>query len=189
MPPAPPDGAFDARFASGKMAEAVAPQGGGEAKFPLSISGAVYPVRIGWRPGSAMAGLALTLVSGGDWQRVVPVNGEVTLASTIPGLSVKTGGADALPGSYSLGKNYPNPFNPSTKFEIALPSASSVEIAVFNVLGSRIATIARGEMAAGYHAFEWNGTTDGGAQAGSGVYILRMSAGPYSAAERIVLMK
>ena len=139
-----------------------------------------------------MAGRVVTLAAGGGsgaWSRIVPANGEITLASAIPGLSIRTGGADALPESYSLGNNYPNPFNPSTRFEIALPSVSTVELAVYNVLGSRIAVIAKGEMTAGYHTLEWDGTTEGGAHAGSGVYILRMSAGEYSAVTRIILMK
>ncbi len=118
-----------------------------------------------------------------------PRGGDVTLASPIPGLAIRVDGSDALPQRYALGNNYPNPFNPSTRFEVALPRATAVDISVYNVLGSRVATVVSGEMAAGYHLVEWNGITDNGAPAGSGVYFLRMSAGPFSATSRIVMMK
>lgn len=187
LPPLPPEGVFDVRFASGKMAEVV----GNAAEFPLSIQGASYPVRISWTPGigPAVHDLGLTGGDDGSWARTLRAGGEVTLSSSVPGLAIRIGVTEALPQSYSLGKNYPNPFNPSTRFEIALPLESRVEVSIYNVLGSRVATLVAGEMAAGYHTIEWNGTTDNGSPVGSGVYILRMTAGSFSAVSRVVLMK
>jgi flagellar hook capping protein FlgD len=94
-----------------------------------------------------------------------------------------------LPDAFSLSKNYPNPFNPSTRFVVAVPLNAQVDVGVYNLLGQRIRTLASGEMGAGYHTIEWNGLTDGGAQAGSGIYFLRMASASFRAVNKIILMK
>src|SRR5690606_18341244 len=60
--------------------------------------------------------------------------------------------ADAdVPDRFSLGANYPNPFNPSTTIPFALPETGRVEIVVYNVLGQRVFSIVDAEMKAGRH--------------------------------------
>jgi flagellar hook assembly protein FlgD len=44
-------------------------------------------------------------------------------------------------------------------------------------------------MAAGVHSLEWDGRDGAGAFAPSGVYIVRMTAGGFTASRKIVLMK
>ena len=79
-------------------------------------------------------------------------------------------GKDGLPDAFDLAQNYPNPFNPSTTITFALPLESDVTLTIHNALGQTVATLARGRMAAGYHAVTWR------APAASGVYFCRLSA-------------
>ncbi len=95
----------------------------------------------------------------------------------------------AIPAGFHLGRNHPNPFNPTTRFEIALPQTTRVEVSVFNLIGEKIAVLMEGERAAGYYTLTWNGTTTGGRAAGSGVYIVRMSTDRYTAVQKMLLMK
>ncbi len=79
-------------------------------------------------------------------------------------------GSTGLPDRFALMQNYPNPFNPSTTIAFALPVQSRVSIAIYNVIGQRVAELVNGELDAGYHAVVWN------AAAASGVYFCRMEA-------------
>jgi len=45
------------------------------------------------------------------------------------------------------------------------------------------------ELPAGRHEATWNGRTDAGATVSSGAYLLRMTAGSYSATTRMVVVK
>ena len=89
-----------------------------------------------------------------------------------------------LPEEYTLKQNYPNPFNPTTNIEYSIPEASFVELKVYDVLGNEIVTLVSQEQAAGVYRADFNavGLT-------SGFYIARISAGNYSDAIKMTLMK
>ena len=91
---------------------------------------------------------------------------------------------ETLPTETELDRNYPNPFNPSTTIRFQLPERRHVTVAVFNMLGQRVATLVDGEMSAGYHNVVWNAGS-----APSGVYFVRMQAGAYTAIRRAILTK
>src|SRR5262249_19579207 len=61
-----------------------------------------------------------------------------------------------IPKTFAVSANYPNPFNPTTTIDFDLPEASKVSMAVYNVLGQRVATLIDGEVAAGYQSVTWN---------------------------------
>lgn len=82
----------------------------------------------------------------------------------------------ALPQAFELSQNYPNPFNPETTIAYRLPQAASVELAVYDLSGRRVATIATGMKAAGAHAARWNGRDGAGNRVASGVYFYRLEA-------------
>jgi hypothetical protein len=96
---------------------------------------------------------------------------EFEVYGTLQPLSVN-GSAPGTPDRFALLQNYPNPFNPSTTIRFALPVRSRVMLAIYNLLGQRVAELASGEMEPGYHAVRWNAGT------ASGVYFCRMEASP-----------
>ena len=83
----------------------------------------------------------------------------------------------ALPQSTTLAQNYPNPFNSSTVIRFALPEPQSVELAVYNLTGQRVATLTEGVREAGTYAVGWDGRDDDGRALASGVYLYRLQTG------------
>ncbi|MBU0982811.1 MAG: T9SS type A sorting domain-containing protein, partial [candidate division Zixibacteria bacterium] len=79
--------------------------------------------------------------------------------------------------------NYPNPFNPATTIEFALPQASEWRLTVYNILGQTVDRWS-GEDEPGYYKVSW----DAGKYA-SGVYFYRLTAGGYSATKKMILLK
>ena len=64
---------------------------------------------------------------------------------------------------------FPNPFARRASIRFSTPASGAVRLAVYDLLGRRVAMLADGVVAAGAHPVEWN--TDGLA---SGVYVLRL---------------
>jgi len=93
------------------------------------------------------------------------------------------------PPPFSLRQNYPNPFNPTTTIEFTLPRATRAELGVFDVTGSRVATIVHGTVGPGPTRFQWDGTDDRGHAVPSGVYFYRLSALGRSAVRKMVLVR
>ena len=96
--------------------------------------------------------------------------------------------AGALPERFSLGSNYPNPFNPSTIIPYQLPTAMYVRLEVFNLLGQYVATLVDGEQPAGLHTAEWDAADAGGQAVGAGVYLYRLSGDGVQATQSMVLI-
>ncbi|MGA9120104.1 MAG: T9SS type A sorting domain-containing protein [Bacteroidota bacterium] len=70
---------------------------------------------------------------------------------------------------YELSANYPNPFNPSTQIRFTLPEAADVSLAVFDVVGRQVASLASGHFEAGFHTYVWDAS-----KLASGVYFARV---------------
>ncbi len=119
-------------------------------------------------------------------------------AETLPPLifdAVREEGGQ-VPLRFTLQQNYPNPFNPSTTIRFDIPKKSFINISVFNLLGQEVARLASEELLAGSYSTKWNGKTQQGQSAGSGVYFVRMSAvttdrnrDVYSSVRKIVLSR
>jgi len=98
--------------------------------------------------------------------------------------------AEGVPAQFSLGQNYPNPFNPSTSIGYSLPSAANASIAVYDLLGQKVATLVDGYQEAGNHTAMWDARSFP-----SGVYCVRMVVADnlaktlYTATSRIILVK
>ncbi|MCC7430514.1 carboxypeptidase regulatory-like domain-containing protein [bacterium] len=90
---------------------------------------------------------------------------------------------------YSLKNNYPNPFNPTTTIEFAVPEFSSVKITVYNALGQLVKTLANQNFVQGTHNVVWNGTNENGKQVSSGIYFYRFETANYSQTKRMLFLK
>ena len=112
-----------------------------------------------------------------------------TSANTTLATKVRATVQNELPTEFALQQNYPNPFNPSTTVSYALPAASEVRIAVYNVLGEQVALVSDGVQEAGFYTVQWNGTDSRGQHVTSGVYFLTMRAGEFTAMKKMMLVK
>ncbi len=89
----------------------------------------------------------------------------------------------SLPDRFELFHNYPNPFNPTTTIEFALPNAAEWDLTIYNVLGRTVKTIS-GQDDAGYVKVMWDAS-----EYASGVYFYRLRAGEFTATKKMVLLK
>ncbi len=96
--------------------------------------------------------------------------------------------ASDLSNSFSLGANFPNPFNPTTVIPFTLNQRGHVTLAVYDVLGRRVALLVDGEIAEGSHSVRWDASA-GDSPIASGVYLVRLERLGVSVSRRILLAK
>ncbi len=89
-----------------------------------------------------------------------------------------------LPGRAMLEQNFPNPFTGATSFSFTLPARQRIRIALFDVYGREIRTLADGEYDSGRHSLRWHA---GAAEAG--VYELVMRTPEEVLVRRMILMR
>ena len=95
-----------------------------------------------------------------------------------------------LPATFALADNFPNPFNPATTIQYALPQAADVELTVYNVLGQPVRTLVAEHQSAGRYAVEWDATNDSGHSLSSGMYFYRLQAGEeFREVKKMLLLK
>jgi hypothetical protein len=81
----------------------------------------------------------------------------------------------------------PNPFASRTDIGFALPRDAAVSLSVYDVTGRRVRSLlANQRLAAGTHAWRWDGRLDTGAAASPGLYLLRLD-GPWGRTSRMVV--
>ncbi|KQC06091.1 MAG: hypothetical protein APR54_07705 [Candidatus Cloacimonas sp. SDB] len=96
---------------------------------------------------------------------------------------------DAIPLVTKLSKNYPNPFNPSTRIDFQLSRQDHVEIDVYNIKGQKVRSLVSAEFEAGVHTVIWSGRDDNFRSVSSGLYFYRMKSGNYTGTEKMILLK
>ncbi len=89
-----------------------------------------------------------------------------------------------IPNEYALQQAYPNPFNPITQIQYALPEDIYVQLTVHDILGRQVAELVNSHQQAGYHKAIWNGD-----QNASGLYFVKMVAGKYISTQKLMLVK
>jgi len=95
----------------------------------------------------------------------------------------------ALPEQSRLHQNYPNPFNSATVIRFALPATVDMKLAIFNLAGQPIATLADGTRAAGTYILHWDGRDDDGRVLASGVYLYRLQTGQQVETRKLLLIR
>ena len=90
----------------------------------------------------------------------------------------------SVPTKYELSANYPNPFNPSTSIEYAVPNDGMVTLKVYDVLGREVANLVNEYMPSGRYKITWDAS-----KMASGIYVYRMTAGKFTTSRKMLLMK
>jgi len=89
----------------------------------------------------------------------------------------------------ALQQNFPNPFNPVTKVNFALDKPGNVEVRVFNTRGELVRTVTNQWYPQGAHTVIWDGGTQSGGHAASGIYYIRAKSGGSTDVIKAVLAK
>jgi hypothetical protein len=98
--------------------------------------------------------------------------------------------AAAKPPEFSgLESATPNPFNPVTELRYALAQSCEAHLAIYNIRGQLVQTLADGVQPAGRFSVVWRGTDAEGAAVASGVYFARLMTcdGEYN--RRVTLLR
>jgi hypothetical protein len=88
------------------------------------------------------------------------------------------------PKKYLLIQNYPNPFNPSTTIKYDIPEMNFITIKIYDILGRDVAILVNEEKLSGNYEVEFNGKN-----LTSGIYFYQLSAGNYTEAKKMILLK
>ena len=113
------------------------------------------------------------------------VNNAVILENDRVGINQTPNSENALPNGYRVSNAYPNPFNPTTSFNVDLDQESFVSIKAYNILGQLAAEVYSGNMQAGYgNQITWDASN-----ISSGIYFMQIQVGDYLESQKVLLVK
>ncbi|NKB66960.1 MAG: T9SS type A sorting domain-containing protein [Candidatus Latescibacteria bacterium] len=145
----------------------------------LDQAGRVDSVRVFWPDGLQ------TL------HRDMPADTLVQLVHPVHSTQVQ-GPVAAEPGQFALGQNFPNPFNSGTSIDYWVPAEAvglSLEMAIYNLQGQKIAVVVSGSALAGAGTVRWNGRNQKGRAVASGVYLYRLQVGDWAQTRKLSLVR
>jgi hypothetical protein len=96
---------------------------------------------------------------------------------------------ELVPSSFTLGNNYPNPFNPSTTIQYSVSTTGHVRLRVFDVSGREVASLVNAVQSPGNYVVSWHGTDDAGRALASGAYFYTLEGLGHQITRRMVLLK
>jgi hypothetical protein len=123
-----------------------------------------------------------------------PVNGSVSVLLNIGACPHPTGVAEpplpTLPQSFQFLAPWPNPTHGASEIRFLLPAACTVDVALYNVAGRKVRSLASGELTTpGEHTIRWDGRDSSGALVGSGVYFVKVRAGGDEGVRKLVILR
>ena len=95
-----------------------------------------------------------------------------------------------IPKQFSLGHNFPNPFNNTTTIPISTPTDDIISLNIYNIMGQKVITLFNGKLTAGHHWLSWNGEDSRGKIVPSGVYLYQIiNSNGQAFSKKLILMK
>ena len=89
-----------------------------------------------------------------------------------------------IPSLITLGDAYPNPFNPSTTFDLQVAVAGHVSLNVYNLKGNIVGSLINNTVDPGNYNITWDASN-----LSSGVYLLRAQTANSIATQKVTLVK
>ena len=111
-------------------------------------------------------------------------NGKVVCLSGGTTNIVNVEDQNQTPDKFYLYQNYPNPFNPATTIQYQIPSASLVQLKVYNILGREIATLVNENKQTGSYNVNFDASS-----LASGIYFYTLKAGDFVSTKKMILLK
>lgn len=129
---------------------------------------------------------------GTTWYRVTSrcrVLLEPVLADRTPGVTEKRGGqGDGKEAKLGLFAS-PNPFNPATKIDLYLATATTGKVRIMDVRGYQVAELHSGTLQQGQNAFVWQGRDDHDRAVASGLYWVLAETADQKLVRKVLLVK
>jgi len=92
--------------------------------------------------------------------------------------------SNEIPEEFSISRPYPNPFNPTVKFDFSLPSLDKVGINVYDINGMHVETLMNEIKPAGYYSVVWNASSEP-----TGMYFIQFSSKGVIKTMKVILIK
>ena len=134
------------------------------------------------------AQLAVTLPAYGAAIYMVATSPQSISVPDIPTGVVESSNS-ALPQTFTLHQNFPNPFNPETTIRFELPRSAEIKLRVFNLLGAEVTILLNKRMPAGTYTLKWDGKNANQLQVVSGIYLLRLETGNEVMMRKMVVVR
>ena len=142
-------------------------------------SGAVQSDRLKGTVGQPVIGTTTTdnyILSAGFW-------------GSISQMFLDVDGEAVMPTEYVISKAYPNPFNPVTNIDIAVPESGVMQFAIYDILGRQVFEHKQTFSSPGHYRFSWSGKNNHGSSLSSGVYLLTVRFEENYYKQKITLLK
>lgn len=92
------------------------------------------------------------------------------------GVPLEIGVPDVVGSSVVLSRAHPNPFGHEATIAYSIATAGQVTVRVIDVSGRVVRTLVDRTVEPGAHSLVWDGRTDSGERAASGVYFVRLES-------------
>ena len=125
-----------------------------------------------------------TLIVVNPGNELFYANGEFEIIETIAANGNNFIDAVIIPSLITLGDAYPNPFNPSTTFDVQVAVAGHVSLNVYNLKGNVVGSLINNSMNPGNYNVTWDASN-----LSSGVYLLRAETANSIATQKVTLVK
>jgi flagellar hook assembly protein FlgD len=89
----------------------------------------------------------------------------------------------------ALRQNYPNPLTDRTSIGFKLPRPEKVSLAIFDVRGRVVRTLADGALPAGVYEVSWDGFDHAGSRVASGLYLVQLKGESFRATRKLVVSR
>lgn len=150
--------------------------------FDNSSSGTLSTVNASSMTGFMYAGYSSS-ISGCTITTAYSRNYRPNLRLTI-GIPTGISNITEVPKSYSLSQNFPNPFNPVTSINYAIPKQGLVSLKIYDILGREITTLVNEVKTPGYYTVDFEASNFG-----SGVYFYKIISNEFTDIKRMILIK
>ena len=94
-----------------------------------------------------------------------------------------------LPEKFYVSSNYPNPFNPSTKFKISIIEMNNLVVDVYDANGRIVNSLTNETIGPGLYEVVWDGKNQNGGDMATGVYFIRIQSGINMNVNKVLLIK
>jgi carboxypeptidase T len=185
LPPIPPSGSFDVRYSSQRTIEKFPAQTNSKLDATILLQSSAYPIKVEWdiRENDSNH-YEFTNINGYIGAQSIINKGSMLISSMDANtLTLSKLPSNVIPRHFSLYRNYPNPFNPSTSLQFDIPIPSIVSLAVFNIMGQEVQSLIKDQLytSGRYH------TNFNGSSYSSGLYFYRLTAQPTNSSSPIIL--
>jgi len=114
---------------------------------------------------------------------------EISLSSGMTGVEEEEESPIISEYSYYLQRAFPNPVVNRTMINYSIGNEEFVSLKIYDISGREISTLINTRQTAGNYRVEWDGRDNIGSLVSSGTYFYRLSAGGFSAGEKLTIVR